>query len=154
MERKIPQDLLQCWEDATSHQSPLAALRATKEFWPRWAQWQAMLAREAITNGATWDEIGRAMGTSRQAAWGRFKSVVERGEQMEQARKQQIRQTIKELQARARERDQALASERRRLRDELRALDKKRAQERSALQQEIRRLQADFRRTRQQADAK
>lgn len=138
MDRQIPHELKKCWDDGTGHSDPLAALSATKEFWPRWAEWQATLAREAIANGATWDEIGRAMGTSRQAAWGRFKAAVEGDKPMEKENEWQLREAIKEMQARGRERDQALSANRKRLRDDLRALDRQRAQERTELQQQIR----------------
>jgi len=33
--------------------------------------------RQARTEGATWAQIGEALGTTRQAAWERFKRVVE-----------------------------------------------------------------------------
>jgi hypothetical protein len=138
MDRQIPHELKQCWDDGTGHSNPLTALRATKAFWPRWAQWQAALAREAIADGATWDEIGRAMGTSRQAAWGRFKAAVEGDKPMEKENERQLREAIKEMQAHGRERDQALAANRKRLRDDLRALDRQRTQERTELQQQIR----------------
>jgi hypothetical protein len=145
MERQITKDLQRCWEDGTGHPNALTALRATKDFWPYWAQWQKVLAREAIANGATWDEIGRAMGTSRQAAWGRFKADVEGVEPMQKESERQIRDAIKEAKACGHERNQALTEERRRLRDDLRALDKKRTQERTELQQQIKILQGRLR---------
>jgi hypothetical protein len=142
MERQIPQDMQQCWNDGTRHPDPLEALDATKKFWPLWAKWQAALAREAIAGGATWDEIGRAMGTSRQAAWGRFKAAVEGNKEleMEKESERKIKETIREIRARGRERDRALAADRKHLRDDLRALDRKRAQERRELQLQIEEL--------------
>ena len=139
MERQIPKDMQQCWDDGTRHPDPLKALNATKQFWPLWAQWQASLAREAMAGGATWDDIGRAMGTSRQAAWGKFKAAVEGDKEleMEKESERKIKETIREIQARGHERDRALAADRKHLRDDLRALDRKRAQERKELKQQI-----------------
>lgn len=150
MDRQIPRELEQCWNDGTRHSNPLTALRATKEFWPLWAQWQAALAREAIANGATWDEIGQAMGTSRQAAWGRFKAAVEGGKpmEMEKENERQLRDAIKEIQVSGRKRDQELAANRIRLRDDLRALDKQRVQERTERRQELDELRARLSTTR------
>ena len=143
MERQVPHDLEQCWENATRNPDPLKALNATKEFWPLWAGWQASLAREAIDNGRTWDEIGRAMGTSRQGAWGRFKAVVEGGRQMnmEKENERQLREAIKEIRARGREHDRALAADRRRLLDDLQALDRQRARERKEVRYKIEEIQ-------------
>ncbi|NPU85513.1 MAG: hypothetical protein HPY65_13635 [Syntrophaceae bacterium] len=155
MDRQIPRELEQCWNDGTRHSNPLIALHATKEFWPLWAQWQAALAREAIADGATWDEIGQAMGISRQAAWGRFKAAVEGGKpmEMEKENERQLREAIKEIKAHGRERDQELAANRRRLRDDLRALDRQRVQERTERQQQIDELRGRLSTTRRNPSA-
>jgi hypothetical protein len=144
MERQVPYELQQCWDEGTKHPDALTALRATKEFWPRWAQWQATLAREAIAGGATWDQVGKAMGTSRQGAWGKFKSVVEGGRQVDAQKESErkVREAIKEMRMRGREHDRVLAADRRRLSDDLRALDNRRKQERRDLQRQIDELRA------------
>jgi len=147
MEREIPNELQQSWDNGTKDPNPLTALNATKEFWPMWAQWQAVLAREAIANGATWDEIGRAMGTSRQAAWGRFKTTSEGSKSMEteKDKERQLKESIKEIQTRGRERDRALAADRKRLHDDLHTLDRQRSQERKERKHQIEELRASLR---------
>jgi len=76
--RAVPAMMLDAWERATKGPDPIAALRATKALWQHLAQWQSVLVSEAVNATATWDEIGLALGTTRQAAWARFRKWVER----------------------------------------------------------------------------
>lgn len=153
MERKIPADLQQCWDASTRSSDVIAALKASGELWLLWAKWQATLVREAVAGGATWDEIGRSVGTSRQAAWGKFKGALEGDRLMEKEKekekKRQIRDSIAEILAKGRERDRELAADRKRLRDELHAVDKKRVQERREREHQIAEIRSGLRRRRQ-----
>jgi hypothetical protein len=149
--RAIPTRLSETWRTATEAPSALAALAASRTFWEQWAQWQATLVAESIRAGATWDDVGRALGTSRQAAWARFRNLsgTPQGdepmpEQLTQVRRQ-LHDGIRGLQQRMRQRDDAWRTDRQRLRDELRQLDRQRAEDRKALQGEIRQLRQQLR---------
>lgn len=56
--------------------SPLDALRAAQETRELIAAWESHLARQALASGETWESIGAALGTSRQAAWERLRPGV------------------------------------------------------------------------------
>lgn len=56
--------------------SPLDALRAAQETRELLSGWESHLARQALTAGETWESIGAALGTSRQAAWERLRPGV------------------------------------------------------------------------------
>lgn len=70
----------------------LEALAATRELRALLYDWEAELARAASDAGHSWDEIGRTLGVSRQAAWTRFKqppagtAIREARERLEQTR--------------------------------------------------------------------
>jgi hypothetical protein len=68
--RKALQD---AWSQALAPDTdPLTRLAATRELRALLYDWEAVLAREASDGGSSWDEIGRTLGVSRQAAWTRF----------------------------------------------------------------------------------
>ncbi len=52
--------------------NPLEVLRAASQFQRYFDAVQGAAAKAARTEGCTWDEIGQALGVSRQAAWERF----------------------------------------------------------------------------------
>jgi hypothetical protein len=158
--RTIPETLQQTWEQATRHPDALVALAASRRFWEQWARWQSTLTGEALNAGATWDDVGQALATSRQAAWARFRKATDEqhgGASMMQDQLAQVRrqlgEDVKALRQRARQRDDQWRVDRQHLRDQLRALDKQRADDRLALQGEIRELQQKMRSTRQQQRA-
>lgn len=145
-QRAIPESLQQTWERATRDPDPIVALGAVRAFWEQWARWQAALVSEALTAGATWDDIGRALGTSRQAAWARFKKMTEEEnggagsmhDEIARVRNQGMEE-LKALQEELRRREDGWRGERKRLQDQMRALDEQRADDRERLQEEIRR---------------
>lgn len=53
---------------------PIAVLRGIREGARNLDRWQRRAVRLARDQGHTWDEIGKACGVSRQAAWERFGS--------------------------------------------------------------------------------
>ena len=71
-ERPVPPAMTEAWESATAAPDPLEALAATRTLSALLSEWQAHLAAEATAAGATWEVVGGAIGTSRQAAWERF----------------------------------------------------------------------------------
>ena len=153
--RTIPDTLRQTWESATQHPDPLIALQATRGFWRQWAQWQSVLVAETLKAEATWDDIGHALGTSRQAAWARFRNVIEETneggamqtqEQVERLSKE-LTENVKVIQERLRSIDTKGQEERKHLQDQvkllreqIRVLSKQMADERKALQNEVRQM--------------
>jgi len=67
--RHVPDPMVTAWQTATSDPDPLAALAATRALKAHLVGWEGTLAGEAIQQGATWQQIGRAVGVTRQAAW-------------------------------------------------------------------------------------
>jgi hypothetical protein len=55
---------------------PLAALGASHTLHGALAHWQTDLVREAVASGASWEEIGIALGTTKQGAWARFRKPL------------------------------------------------------------------------------
>jgi len=153
--RTIPDTLRQTWESATQHRDPLIALQATQGLWRQWAQWQSVLVAETLKAGATWDDIGHALGTSRQAAWARFRNVIEgtneggamqKQEQVERLSKE-LAENVKLIQERLRGIDTKAQEERKHLQDQvkllreqIRVLSKQMADDRKALHNEVRQM--------------
>jgi hypothetical protein len=70
--RRIPTPVTAGW-DRLPVDPPLAALEASHALHRALAHWQTELVREALAGGASWEEIGVALGTSKQGAWARFR---------------------------------------------------------------------------------
>lgn len=153
--RTIPHTLRQTWESATQHPDRLIALQASRGFWRQWAQWQSILVAESLKAGATWDDIGRALGTSRQAAWARFRTVIEETndggamqtqEQVERLGKEfaenvkAIRERLRTIDAEGQKERKHLQDQVKLLREQIRALSKKMADERKAVENEVRQM--------------
>ena len=51
---------------------PLVALEVLHDLDESMTEWMAEWVRVARENGATWDQVGAALGCSRQSAWNRF----------------------------------------------------------------------------------
>jgi uncharacterized protein involved in exopolysaccharide biosynthesis len=131
------------------------ALQASRGFWRQWAQWQSLLVAETIKAGATWDDIGHALGTSRQAAWARFRNLMEETseggtmqaqEQVERLSKEfaenvkVIQERLRSIDAKAQEEGKHLQGQVKLLHEQMRALGKKMADERKALRDEVRQM--------------
>ena len=71
-----PKQLVAAWNDVVDDGDPLAALRAARQLKELLGQWEAQLARQALAAGETWETIGAALGTSRQAAWERLRGGI------------------------------------------------------------------------------
>ena len=152
-QRAVPESLQQTWERATQDPDPIVALGAVRAFWEQWAWWQAALVSEALTAGGTWDDIGRALGTSRQAAWARFRKMTEEEDggagsmrdEIARVRNQSMAE-LKALQEELRRREERWRGDRKRLQEQMQSLqdqmgtlDNQRADDRERLQEEIRR---------------
>lgn len=72
----VPPELKDAWERTTSSADPLEALRGARDLKDTLARFEARLARHALASGETWETIGAALGTSRQAAWERLRRAI------------------------------------------------------------------------------
>jgi hypothetical protein len=73
---EIPPALKDAWERATSSADPLEALRGARDLKDELGRYEARIARSALASGETWETIGAALGTSRQAAWERLRKAI------------------------------------------------------------------------------
>ncbi|PZR83781.1 MAG: hypothetical protein DLM65_01140 [Candidatus Aeolococcus gillhamiae] len=109
------------WQQ-TIDASALAAVASSRSLHQGLAQWQLDLVREALADGASWEDIGEALGTTRQAAWARFHRALDEGGQLRMAqpsRRERI-SAIKDAGiARIRQLEEQWQIERSRLRDEM-----------------------------------
>jgi chromosome segregation ATPase len=135
-------------EDATA----VDALKGTKLLFGEVAAWQSTLVENAIREGATWEEIGDALGTTRQAAWARFRSVAEKVEglsvpsaQEVKTMTERVKEQLRDLQAQMKEWDDKWRRRQAELTDQARKLERERREERKQLQQDIRSVQHDLR---------
>ena len=149
--RKIPSELAEAWQRLPTD-PPLAALASSHQVHRTLANWQNALVKEAVEDGASWEEIGVALGTSKQGAWARFRAAV--GEQGGQETmhdpvlqtKQRVRELRNAEQARLSEMDTKWREEQQRLRqqvheskDRLAEARRHHAQERREARQNLRR---------------
>jgi len=72
----VPGELTDAWSKATGADDSLTALGRLAALRDALGRWEASLARDALTNGASWTTIGEALGTSRQAAWERLRPAI------------------------------------------------------------------------------
>jgi len=91
------------------------------------AQWQSDLVREAVASGASWEEIGTALGTTKQGAWARFRVALgDKGGQgvVDSTDRRQAHKRARELwdagQARLREIEDKWRGEKERFRQQVR----------------------------------
>jgi len=145
MEREIPGELTDAWTAATEGPGALDALGASRGLFGRLSSWQGQLVAEALRAGATWEQVGSALGTTRQAAWARFREVAEQTEgrripmpEQIAALQAKLNDEVKALQSKVKNSDSEWREERERLQEELRALDRERGEHRKALQKELR----------------
>ena len=152
VDRDVPTGLAAAWTAATADPDALDALRSSRRLYGELSGWQGRLVVEGLRAGATWEQIGAALGTTRQAAWARFRHVVEqsegrRGPMPEQvaALRARLDDEVKALQGRLKSLDAEWRADRARLHEELRALDRARAQQRKTVQRELRETASSLR---------
>jgi hypothetical protein len=150
--RSVPRALEEGWQRSTRHPDALVAVTASRALLKQLGSWQGDLVAEALEGGATWEEVGAALGTSRQAAWARFRGALHESDggsrRMEDitALNRRVTEQIHALETQLKALDGGWQEERRSLRDRLRELDRRRGEERRALHEEIQRLKKDLRR--------
>lgn len=54
----------------------LSALAAARDLRTLLYEWEGVLARKGVAEGASWEEVGSLLGVSRQAAWTRYKDAT------------------------------------------------------------------------------
>lgn len=69
-------DLAAAWAALTGADDAVETLALVGGVRDALARWEATLARDALAKGASWQTIGRALGTSRQAAWERLRPGI------------------------------------------------------------------------------
>ncbi|MGH2749909.1 MAG: hypothetical protein ACRDK3_03410 [Actinomycetota bacterium] len=72
MKRAIPKPISQAWTDLRRAPA-LEALAACRRLQEELNRWEGVVANEARLEAASWDEIGKALGISRQSAWERYR---------------------------------------------------------------------------------
>ena len=72
----VPDELKDAWDRTTEGADPLSALRGARDLKEALQRFEAHLARMALADGQTWETIGTALGTSRQAAWERLRRAI------------------------------------------------------------------------------
>ena len=72
----VPAELKGAWDRTVAADDPLDGLRGARDLKDQLSRFEAKLAREALAAGETWETIGAALGTSRQAAWERLRRAI------------------------------------------------------------------------------
>jgi hypothetical protein len=148
--RKIPSEIAEAWQRLPTD-PPLDALASTHQVHRALANLQNALVREAVEDGASWEEIGVALGTSKQGAWARFRTTV--GEQGGQGAvhdpvqtKQRVRELLDAGQAQLSEIDARWREEQQRLRQQVQESKSRLAEARHRHSQERREARQSLRR--------
>jgi hypothetical protein len=120
---RIPKAVAESW-DRLRTDSPAEALASSHALHQAIATWQTALVQEALANGAGWEEIGVALGTSKQGAWARFRAAAgeQGGREAMQDRhltRQRVGEIVKAGHARLREMDASWREEHEQLRRQL-----------------------------------
>jgi hypothetical protein len=63
------------FDEAVDASDPVRALAAARALRGDLYEWEGVLARAAVEQGASWDQIGQLLGISRQAAWSRLRQL-------------------------------------------------------------------------------
>jgi hypothetical protein len=147
----VVRSVREAWERATEDADAVGALGDTRRLFGELSSWQAALVERALRGGATWEDIGAALGTTRQAAWARFRSIAERMEGVEapprrevSAINQRVTDELRDMQARLKDFDSRWRERQAELVERARNLERERRDERKRLQQEIRALKASL----------
>jgi len=148
----IPGSLRESLERTKSDPEPLSALGSSRQLFREISAWQTKLVAKAVGAGASWEDVGAALGTTRQAAWARFRAVSESDQvtpilspKEVVAMKEHVNQELRSLQQKLKEFDQTWRARQAELRESARDLERKRATERKLLQQEIRATTSELR---------
>ena len=113
--------------------------------------WQTDLVKEALSAGASWEDIGAALGTTKQGAWARFRvSLADRKEakamQDRNDMKRRKREALEAGQRRIRDLNSTWRKEQKDLRDEIKASRDRLAEAKERHVRARRQLEQDLRR--------
>lgn len=90
-----PRALRDEWTAAASATDPLDTLATLSRLRGELTRWEAMAARQALAEGASWATIGEALGTSRQAAWERLRPVIKELIETDRRRVESARRAVR-----------------------------------------------------------
>jgi len=150
-QRDLPSDVAESLERLRGAPTPIEAVAATRSLRDALGRWQSVLVAEAIDAGASWEDLGGALATTRQAAWARFRHVLGSeggsvGMKDREQQREQLRQLRTSAQERLRELDEQWRSEQAGLRaameqtqHRLTEAKRRHASERLAVKQDLRR---------------
>lgn len=150
--RAIPKSIVESWERLPS-EAPLVALSSSHALHRQLARWQADLVREALASDANWEDIGAALGTSKQGAWARFRTLLDEkgesqvmgseGRHLAQQRVRQVQQIgkarLREMDAKSRQEQLRLRQQIRQSQKELNETKQRHAREHRAAREQLRR---------------
>jgi hypothetical protein len=150
--RRIPKSITTSWDQLTDD-APLVALEASHALHRALAQWQIELVREAVVAGASWEDIGGALGTTKQGAWARFRvplgdkggmDVTDTGGRRDTHRRARElweagQARMREIEGKWREEQERLRQQVRESKDRLSEARRRHARERRDAQDELRR---------------
>jgi len=149
---EVPEPLLDSWKATTGEPEALSALASSKRLFKEISSWQSRLVADALNVGASWEDVGEALGTTRQAAWARFRSVAEEvdgksipSHQEVRVVQQRVNEELRSLQTKLRNFDQKWRERQTELTRQTQVLERDRREERKQLQQEIRSATAELR---------
>jgi hypothetical protein len=136
----VPADLAASWARSTTDPDPLAALGSTTALALGVGRWQNVLVAEAIRGGATWEQVGDTLGISRQAAWARFRHVLDEEGTMEpeiDELKRKIHEEVRALRESMKAIDESHRKARAEAREQLREAERQARQERLELRERM-----------------
>lgn len=149
---EVPEPLLDSWKATTGEPEALLALASSTRLFKEISSWQSRLVADALNVGASWEDVGEALGTTRQAAWARFRSVAEEvdgksipSHQEVRAVQQRVNEELRSLQTKLKDFDQKWRERQTELIRRAQVLERERREERKQLQQEIRSATAELR---------
>jgi hypothetical protein len=119
----VPSSVTDVWAELSGASDALGTLGASRRLHRAIASWQGTLVQRALAEGATWEQIGASLGSTRQAAWARFRHFVE-GDERGADTRTEFRRRRDELRQRTNDKlrqvETGWREERTRLRDQLR----------------------------------
>jgi hypothetical protein len=151
MPTSIPDSLRTVLEQTQAEPHPIAALRSSRALFKQVSDWQARMVVGAIETGVTWEEVGEALGTTRQAAWARFRGVTEGTEARStsaaevKAVSQEVKEQLRDFQVKLKDFEEKWRDRQADLKNKFRELERGRREERKQLHDELRSIQSSLR---------
>ncbi|MBA2272949.1 MAG: hypothetical protein H0W21_03455 [Actinobacteria bacterium] len=150
MTTSIPDSLRTVLEQTQAEPHPVAALRSSRALFKQVSDWQARMVVGAIETGATWEEVGEALGTTRQAAWARFRGAEGTEPRSTSAAEvkavsQEVKEQLRDFQVKLKDFEEKWRDRQADLKNKFRELERGRREERKQLHDEMRSIQSSLR---------